>query len=136
MCAGHRINHVAVRVRTEHLLHTVAGAESQVASCVEVAESPGQDSPREFMTVMTFHHGKPIEKESCQWQAVTSGHFFRNMTQPAFREGKDHVGCEVLHCLFQGSVGCHWPDEIFVIRDPCGESRAKSALSQPVNNVR
>ena len=34
------------------------------------------------------------------------------------------------------SVSCQRPDQIFVIGDPCGQSRAEPALSQPMDKIR
>ena len=71
MSAGHRVNDVAVRMPPELLLHTVAGAKRQIASGVEFPVPMAQGSLSPFVTVMTFHHREPIEKESCQRQSMT-----------------------------------------------------------------
>ena len=45
-------------------------------------------------------------------------------------------GLKRLHRLFQRSIGCQRPDEIFVVGDPCSQSRTEPALSQSMNEIR
>src|SRR5947199_8151855 len=97
MSAWDRVNHMAVRMRTEHLLHPITGAKCQITCGVKVPKSTVQDALREFVTVMTFHYREPIEKESCQWQSMPVRCFASDVTQSRFGQGKHHVRLEVLH---------------------------------------
>src|SRR5262245_47081120 len=114
MYAGHRVNDMAVVMRAQHLLHPVAGAKSQIACSVKFTVSPAQKGLRRFVTVVPLHHWEPIEEESRQRQAMSLGCFSGSVTQPAFCQRKNHMRFEMLYCLFQRSVGCHWTDQIFV----------------------
>src|ERR1043166_3002152 len=129
MFAGHRINHVAVRMWAQHLPHSIASAKRQVTCGVKLAVSAVQDYLRRPVTIVTLHHRKQIEKESGQRQSVALCCFSSEMTQPRFRERKNDVWFESFYCRFQCCVGCQWPDEIFVIGDPCCQLRTESALS-------
>src|SRR5882724_13721604 len=84
---------------------------------------------------MTSHYGKPIKKKSRERQPVALCRFSGTVTQPAFRQRKNDVWFESFHCRFQRCVGCQRPDEIFVVSDPCCQSRTKSALSQPLKRT-
>src|SRR5919108_4847603 len=106
MSARHGINHMAVGVGPQHLLHPLTGAESHVACCIEVAVPAAQNSLREFVTVMRFHHGKPIQKESYQWQSMLLGRLASEVTQSRFGEGKHDVRLETLHSFVQSFGGC------------------------------
>ena len=123
-------------MRAEHFLHPIANAKRQVTCGVKLAVAPTQNSLREFMTKMSFHRRKPIEKKSGQRQPAAFCCLSGTVTQSAFRQRNNDVWFEVFHCRFQSSTGCQRPDEIFVIGNPCGQSRTKSALPQPMNRTR
>ena len=84
MCAGHRVNDMAVGMRAQHLLHPVAGAKSQITCSVKFTVPPAQKGLRRFVTVVPPHHWEPIEEESRQRQAVSLGCFSGGVTQPTF----------------------------------------------------
>src|SRR6266480_3076092 len=129
MFSRHGINDMAVGMRPEHLLHPIAGAKSEITYGVKFPVPAAQDSSRRVVTVVTFRHGKPVEEKACQRQTMSSGRFSGNMTQPTFCKSKDYLRFKLLHRVFQRSIGCQRPDEIFVVRDPRGQLRAESALS-------
>jgi len=135
MSAGHGVNHVTVWMRPEHLLHAIAGAKRQIARGVKLMIAAAQDWPRRFVAVVTFHDGKPVEKESCQRYSVPLCRLASNVTQSTFGERKDYVRFEMLHRLFQSSIGCQRPHEVFVVLDPWRQSRTESALSQTMNKI-
>ena len=134
--ARHRINHMAIGMRSEHFLHSVASAKHQVACRVKLTEASAQNRLRRRVTVVTSHHGKPIEKQSHQRQMVPSCCFSRNVTQPAFRQRKDHVRFEILDDRFQRGLSCQGPDKVLVIGGPCCQSRSEPAFSHPIDKVR
>ena len=80
MSARHRVNHVTVGMRPEHLLHAVAGAKSQIARGVKLTIALAQNALRRLVTVMTFHDWEPVEKESCQRQSVSLRRFSSDVT--------------------------------------------------------
>ena len=80
MSARHRVNHVTVGVLTEHLLHAIAGAKSQIARGVKVTIALAQNALGRLVTVMTFHDWEPVEKESCERQAVSLRRFLSDVT--------------------------------------------------------
>ena len=94
---------MAIGMWAEHFLHPVAGAKRQVTCGVKFAVSAAQYFLRRLVTVVTSHHGKPIKKESGQRQPVALCCFSSNVTQPAFRQRKDHVRFEILDRRFQRS---------------------------------
>src|SRR5439155_25309390 len=61
--------------------------------------------------------------------------FSSNVTQSTFGERKYHFGLEFLHRLLQHVISCHRPDKIFIVGDPCSQSRTESALSQTMDKV-
>jgi hypothetical protein len=84
---------------------------------------------------MTFHDGKPVEKESCQRQPVSFRSLSSDVTQPAFRQGKHNLRLETLHRLLQRVIGCQGPDKIFIVGNPRSKSPTESALSQSMNKI-
>ena len=66
---------MTIGVRPEHLLHPIAGAKRQIARSVKSLVASAQDGLCRFVTVMTFHLGEPIEKESRQRQSMTLRRF-------------------------------------------------------------
>src|SRR4029077_5632790 len=136
MSAGHGVNHVTVGMRTEHLLHAIAGAKSQIARGVKVTKALPQNALRPLVTIMTFHDWEPIKKESCQRQAVSLRRFSSDMTQPTFCKSKDDVGLKSLHRRLQRVISCQRPDQILVVGDPWGQPRTEPALSQAIHEIR
>src|SRR5439155_13160218 len=62
--------------------------------------------------------------------------FASKVTQSTFRQSKDHVRLKTLHRLFQSSIDCQRPDEIFIVGNPRGQPGAEPALSQSINKIR
>src|SRR5206468_8867056 len=114
MSARHGVNHVTVGMRPEHLLHAIAGAKRQIARGVELTIALAQNLLRPCVTVMTFHDGKPVEKESCQRQPVPLCRLASNVTQSTFGERKYHFGLEFLHRFLQRTTNRQRPHEVFV----------------------
>jgi hypothetical protein len=109
MSAGHRINQVAVRVWAKHLLHAVAGAKSQITCRVKFSVPTAQDSLRRVVTVVTLRHGEPIEKESCQGQAVPSGCFSGDVTQATLSECEYYLWLEFFDRFLQRAINRQGP---------------------------
>jgi len=109
MSAGHRINQVAVPMCTEHLLHAVAGAKSQITSGEKFSVPTAQDLLRPVVTVVTLRHGKPIEKESCQRQAVPSGCISGNVTQATLSECEYDLWSEFFDRFLQRAINRQGP---------------------------
>ena len=95
---------MAIRMRAEDLLHPVASAKGQIAFGVEFPVSAAQCSSRRFVTVVTSHHRKPIEKESCQRQSMPLCRFASKVRQATPRKGENHLRPEGFDSVFQGSV--------------------------------
>ena len=95
---------MAIRMRAEDLLHPVAGTKGQIAFGVKLAVTPAQNPLRRFVTVMTFHDRKPIEKESCQRQSMPLCRFASKVRQATPRKGENHLRPEGFDSVFQGSV--------------------------------
>src|SRR5206468_9650866 len=112
-----------------------ACAKSQVTSCIKLTEASAQNWLRERVTVVPLHHGKPIEKQSDQRQTVLLCCFSRNVAQPAFCQRKDHVRFEILDRRFQCGVSRQRPHKVFIIGDPCCQSRTEPAFSYPIDKV-
>src|ERR1700681_243317 len=100
MSAGHRVNHVAVGMQPEHLLHAVTGAKSQITYSVKLAVTPAQNSLCRSVTVVAFHHRKPVEEKPCQRQTMSLRGFSSDVTQPTFCKSKNYVRFETLHRFF------------------------------------
>src|SRR6476660_8122530 len=96
---------MAVGMRAQHLLHAIAGAESQITCGIKFSVPPAQYSARRLVTIVTFRRGKPIEEKSCQRQTMPFRSFLSDLTQPTFCKSKDYVRFELLHRFFQGSIG-------------------------------
>src|SRR5689334_20118211 len=105
-------------MRPEHLLHAVAGAKGQITLGIQFSVSSAQTFSCPFVTVMTLHHGEPIKKQPGQWQSVSLCCFTGEMTQPAFRQCKNHLWTKSFNSLLQRSIDLHRPDKILIIGDP------------------
>jgi hypothetical protein len=97
-------------MRPEHLLHAIAGAKSQITCGVKFSVPTAQDSLRGAVTVVTVHRWEPIEKESCQRQAVSSGCSSGDVTQATVCEREYDLWLEFFDRFLQCAINRQRPD--------------------------
>jgi hypothetical protein len=95
---------------TKHLLHAIAGAKSQITCGVKFSVPTAQDSLRRTVTVVTVRRWEPIEKESCQRQAVPSGCSSGDVTQTTLCECEYDLWLEFFDRFFQCAINRQGPD--------------------------
>src|SRR5689334_15950563 len=110
MAAGHRIEHVAIGMRTERFPHSFACAKSQITCGVKSTKASAQSWPCPAVTVVSLHHWKPIEKQTDQRQSIPLSSFLSEVTQSAFCQRKDHIRFELFNRCLQCGVSRQRPD--------------------------
>ena len=136
MIPRHGIDDVAVRVRSQYLLHPIASAKSQVTRGIKCPVTPNQNSLRPFMAVVRFHDGEPIQEHSRERQSVFLCRFRCQVAKTGFGQSQNHIRLKIQNGLVQRPWNRQRPDEVFIIRDPRAQSWPEPGFSQSVNGIR
>lgn len=87
------------------------------------------------MTVVRRHNRKPIEKQDCQGDFVSSGRSCRHLAETRFGERENDIWLEIDDGRLEGAIDGKRPDPVLVVLDPFRKKRPKARFTEPFEKV-